>query len=345
MSCQGCPGNIDPLIITSPVTTGPQGPQGPQGIAGPPGPVGPAGLTWKGAWSNTGIYVLNDAVGFGGASYFCIAPVGPSATTPPSDPTKWALLAAQGATGQQGVQGSQGAQGMPGTNGTSAYVYIGFATDVAGTNFNTSRTAGGIDRCYMNVLTSTAAIVSLTAGSFVVGGSVTYVTGWVNLCSETGTVPASGTFTSGSTNPVGSGTAGDIYLNTTSAIFFYYTGGQWDAIPNAYPITALQNITLPGSYIAGSRTPRYRQIGVTVKTRGSLSTFGGAVLETTDVQLYQYPVYYRPLVDKYLPVFDSYTGVWGTVKVGTNGVVTLLGTKTPVYVDNLSLDTIEFELV
>jgi hypothetical protein len=90
--------------------TGPQGPIGPQGV---PGPVGPAGLNWQGAWSALGTYVVDDAVGYGGASWFCIDPVGPSVTTPDLDPTNWALLASQGSPG---TAGPQGIQGVPGPN-------------------------------------------------------------------------------------------------------------------------------------------------------------------------------------------------------------------------------------
>lgn len=90
---------------------GPQGPQGVQGPAGPIGPVGPAGLNWQGAWSTTGTYVADDAVGYAGASWFCLNPVGPSILAPDVDTTNWALLASQGAQGPQGVQGPQGAQG------------------------------------------------------------------------------------------------------------------------------------------------------------------------------------------------------------------------------------------
>jgi hypothetical protein len=85
--------------------TGAQGPAGPQGVAGP---VGPAGLNWQGAWSALGTYVIDDAVGYGGASWFCIDPVGPSATTPDLDPTNWALLASQGSPGTAGPQGIAG---------------------------------------------------------------------------------------------------------------------------------------------------------------------------------------------------------------------------------------------
>jgi hypothetical protein len=94
--------------------TGPQGPQGAQGV---PGPIGPAGLTWKGAWSATGTYVKDDVVGYNGASWFCLAPVSNSNSTPDTDPTKWALLASQGAAGPQGPRGLNGAAGPAGAQG------------------------------------------------------------------------------------------------------------------------------------------------------------------------------------------------------------------------------------
>lgn len=102
-------------IIKELENIGSQGPQGPQGV---PGPVGPAGLNWQGSWSALNTYVVDDAVGYGGASWFCINNVGPSATTPDLDPTNWALLASQGATGPQGPQGIQGPSGT-GTPGTT----------------------------------------------------------------------------------------------------------------------------------------------------------------------------------------------------------------------------------
>lgn len=111
--------------VSAVIPPGAQGPIGPQGV---PGPVGPAGLNWQGAWSAAGTYVADDAVGFGGASYFCINPVGPSPTDPATDTINWALLASQGAIGPQGPQGIQGPQGPAGAggggsvpNGTSSY--------------------------------------------------------------------------------------------------------------------------------------------------------------------------------------------------------------------------------
>jgi len=106
-----------PAVITSQdliaqvgaaVPAGAQGPQGPQGVVGP---VGPAGLNWQGAWSNAGVYVPDDAVGFGGASYFCLNAVGPNPNNPVIDAVNWALLASQGSPGPQGPQGIQGPAG------------------------------------------------------------------------------------------------------------------------------------------------------------------------------------------------------------------------------------------
>lgn len=96
--------------------TGPQGNPGVQGIPGTPGAVGPAGLEWQGAWNKNTSYVANDAVGFSGASYFCILAIPGSALNqnPENDTTHWALLAAQGAQGIQGVQGSMGPMGPAG---------------------------------------------------------------------------------------------------------------------------------------------------------------------------------------------------------------------------------------
>jgi len=110
--------------------TGPIGPigvTGPQGVQGLTGSISPAGLNWQGAWSALNTYVIDDAVGFGGASYFCINPVGPSATNPSLDPVNWSLLANQGPTGPQGpigltgaastIAGAQGIQGFTGGAG------------------------------------------------------------------------------------------------------------------------------------------------------------------------------------------------------------------------------------
>ena len=94
--------------------TGATGPQGAQGI---PGPVGPAGLNWQGSWSALGVYVPDDAVGFNGASWFCLNAVGPSASNPLIDPANWALLASEGAVGPAGPTGAAGVAGAAGATG------------------------------------------------------------------------------------------------------------------------------------------------------------------------------------------------------------------------------------
>jgi hypothetical protein len=121
---------------------GPTGPQGVAGVAGPagaPGPVGPAGLNWQGSWSASGTYVIDDAVGYAGASWFCIDPVGPSATPPNADPTNWALLAAQGATGATGATGLQGPTGPAGPSNTLS---IGTVTTLAAGSSATATITG-----------------------------------------------------------------------------------------------------------------------------------------------------------------------------------------------------------
>lgn len=116
------------IAQVGPGTVGPTGAQGPMGPQGVPGPVGPAGLNWQGLWSALTTYADNDAVSFGGASYFCYNPlgVGPSASDPTVDTANWALLASQGAIGPQGPQGIQGIQGP----GSASFIVTGtFSTN------------------------------------------------------------------------------------------------------------------------------------------------------------------------------------------------------------------------
>lgn len=90
------------LMPTASAIAGPQGIPGP---TGPPGPVGPAGLEWRGSWVSGTSYVADDAVGYNGASWFCILATS-GTTTPNLDTTHWALLAAQGAQGPPGIPGT-----------------------------------------------------------------------------------------------------------------------------------------------------------------------------------------------------------------------------------------------
>jgi hypothetical protein len=112
---------------------GPAGPEGIQGPAGPLGPVGPAGLNWQGAWVSGDSYVADDAVGYDGASWFCILATS-GTTTPDLDSTHWALLASQGAQGIQGEQGPTGPQGPSGTSTTTQ----GFVTGGSDSSLSTT---------------------------------------------------------------------------------------------------------------------------------------------------------------------------------------------------------------
>lgn len=114
--------------------TGAQGVQGVTGIQGSVGPIGPAGLNWQGTYSPTGTYVLNDAVGFGGASYYNILACSSCAGDPSLNTTNWALLANIGATGPQGPAGIQGIQGLIGTQGPQGVTGATGATGATGTS-------------------------------------------------------------------------------------------------------------------------------------------------------------------------------------------------------------------
>ena len=92
-----------------------QGPIGPQGIEGQVGPVGPAGLTWRGQYNDSTSYVMDDAVSYQGATYFCLGPI--TGTAPLPENSSWALLAAQGARGEKGEKGDTGIQGVQGVAG------------------------------------------------------------------------------------------------------------------------------------------------------------------------------------------------------------------------------------
>jgi hypothetical protein len=95
---------------------GPVGPEGPLGPQGTAGPVGPAGLYWQGAWTSSSTYSVNDAVGFSGSSWFCVATISVATSSNPYEDISWALLSSQGAQGPQGSQGIQGPTGPSGGN-------------------------------------------------------------------------------------------------------------------------------------------------------------------------------------------------------------------------------------
>ena len=122
---------FDIADIAAVAGVGSEGPQGVQGPAGPPGPVGPAGLEWQGAWNEDTSYAEDDAVGYDGASWFCISAVtGTDNDSPDNDTEHWALLASQGATGPQGAQGPTGPQGAQGVSGTATLPYKSYVAQI-----------------------------------------------------------------------------------------------------------------------------------------------------------------------------------------------------------------------
>jgi hypothetical protein len=155
----------------STATTGAQGIQGPVGPAGPVGPVGPAGLNWQGSWVSGAAYAVDDAVGYNGASYFCIL-VTSGVIAPDVDTTHWALLAAQGAQGPAGATGAQGPtglQGIPGPSGTNSLQQV---TDVGNTTSNSiivANTSYGWGFIASNGLTQEFAYITQDAGSGILG--------------------------------------------------------------------------------------------------------------------------------------------------------------------------------
>lgn len=160
--------------IAAAAGVGSQGPQGVEGPAGPPGPVGPAGLTWQGQWANNAGYSVNDAVGYNGASWFCIdeitAPIAPSVNLSPDEDTEhWALLASQGAVGPQGAQGPTGPQGPSGTDSSKVYI----------ASLNQSVTANLVSTVYKNTAGFLGSFTRLDVGSYAIEIPPTYTAGKV----------------------------------------------------------------------------------------------------------------------------------------------------------------------
>lgn len=100
--------------------TGSTGSQGIQGIQGTPG----LGITWRGEWSGSTTYAINNAVFWNGSTYISLAGSNTN-HNPETDSgvgvsgTWWADVAIQGATGPQGVAGATGPTGATGAAGTT----------------------------------------------------------------------------------------------------------------------------------------------------------------------------------------------------------------------------------
>ncbi len=83
--------------------TGAAGPAGSPGSMGPAGPAGASGLNYRGAYSTSTAYAMNDAVYYNGSSYIALA--ASTNMQPDTSPASWSLLAQQGAQGPAGLSG------------------------------------------------------------------------------------------------------------------------------------------------------------------------------------------------------------------------------------------------
>jgi hypothetical protein len=92
-------GTTSAAILNFTIPRGDKGEQGPQGPQGEPGEPGEDGLdiTWKGIYSASTSYVVNNAVYYNGGSYICIQN---TTGNLPTNDTYWNLMAAQGEPGE-----------------------------------------------------------------------------------------------------------------------------------------------------------------------------------------------------------------------------------------------------
>ena len=228
---------VNDFVATLP--PGPAGPEGIQGPAGPLGPVGPAGLNWQGAWTSGDSYVADDAVGYDGASWFCILATS-GTTAPDSDPTHWALLASQGA---QGIQGEQGPIGPQGPSGSSGAATQGIVT--GGPNFSSPGVLS-YDINYVYPFAGGNAYVLPNSPS--IGKVVTVLNYTSSLGSPSASVRAfgGGAFMLGNSN--NSVTSTISIKNNETSRFIYVGGGYWKVEYVASTNISFNNFVLDGTY-------------------------------------------------------------------------------------------------
>ena len=131
---------------------GPEGPKGDQGPAGPPGAPGAPGAkgadgapgVWRGEWSATTAYAVNDLVGYAGNTYRVTSA---HTSTASFDSSKMTMIASRGLQGPAGQTGSVGPAGLTGPAGASALTNAVLAVTATGTGWATwakNRPAGTI---------------------------------------------------------------------------------------------------------------------------------------------------------------------------------------------------------
>jgi len=283
-------------------------------------------------------------------------PPGATGATGPTGAT--GSTGATGAIGATGPAGAQGIQGVPGVAGVSSYTYGGY-WDSTQTNFSYDPTlvVGGV--AYMRLLVSSVQITpsTLTASNFTApAGTTTYVSNYISVGGSGGAAPSiptpSGTFLSGTVNPLGSAATGDIYLNKATGIFWYYSsGGAWISAVGSTFTTNWQSLSGFGLLNTGwgaSLNISYKQVGTDVIFQGNffeqLTT--PIITNTTITTL---PVAYRPIRSQNVLFFNLTTGETILGNVGTSGLLRIFGSITPINMtsvnDGINADNTKYSLI
>lgn len=150
----GAAGSTGPAGATG--ATGAAGATGATGSTGPTGATGPAGLSWKGTWSSSTSYAVNDAVYYSGSSYIAVATN--TNQQPDTNTSQWNLLSLKGTDGSGG--------------GASSVVYSG--TGFAGTWNNAGGYITGVG--YLGGVAATEAQVQTVTGMACTASRLTAVT-------------------------------------------------------------------------------------------------------------------------------------------------------------------------
>ncbi|HYW88806.1 MAG TPA: carbohydrate-binding protein [Chloroflexota bacterium] len=243
--------------------------------------VGVSGVTmnWRGAWSSSTAYAKNDGVSYNGSSYICLSPVGPTATTPDTDPTHWGVLAqagAPGATGPQGPTGATGAQGPTGATGPQGPTGATGSTGAQGIGWvNNNRPPTGTDTGYpigtLWLNTATSVYYSLTSNTPVTWTLQANLTGATGATGSTGPQGTRGSlWTTGSGVPSAAANANDQYLRSDGHVWSYSTSWADSGINLTGPTGATGSQGPTGA--TGQGVPTGGATG-TVLTKNSATNF------------------------------------------------------------------------
>jgi hypothetical protein len=154
-------------------------------------------VIWKGTWSGSTAYDVNDAVSLNGSSYICVA--NNTNKSPDSNPLFWALLASSGATGVTGPTGVFGVSGVTGVTGVTGVSGIDGVTGPSGIDGVTGPSG----------VTGVTGVTGPIGATGVSGAGETGVTGVTGPAGPTGV-----------TGPIGatgvSGAGGSVTVSTVS---------------------------------------------------------------------------------------------------------------------------------